>query len=60
MHKLTLLRKEGSKSLSVWRDTILIIDKSVKGIIVTLHNKNKKRNVKIISQTKLLTSWTAN
>ena len=39
-----LITAEGSKSPLVGREVILIIDKSVKGIIITLHNKNKKWN----------------
>ena len=42
MSKLTLSKKEESKNRMVLGKSILISDKSVKDIIIALHNKYKK------------------
>ena len=48
MSKLTFRKNKRSKSPRTWRETIFIIGKSAKGIIITLHNKDKKWSAKII------------
>ena len=41
MPKLCLQGEETGKSVLLWGGAVLVIDKSIKGFILTLHNNDK-------------------